>query len=439
MSISRRRFLGWLGAAGLGTTIGSPARAANTKHFTGHPDAMGVLFDSTRCIGCRKCEAACNQVNELPLPDQPFDDLKILEKTRRTDAKTYTVVNRYQSNSAAAGPHFLKTQCNHCLEPACASACFVKAFQKTETGAVTYDASVCVGCRYCMIACPFEIPTYEYEKALTPRVQKCTLCYPRISKGLLPGCVESCPTESLTYGKRIDLIRAARERIGRFPQRYVDHIYGESEMGGTSWLYLSAVPFRDIGMREDLGITPAPQLTKGALSAVPIVVGLWPVLLTGVYAISKRKEKIADAEKHQAIETAVAEAQTEAEAKLEAALEQAKQQKEKEIELRINKALEEAAKAQAEEAAKAQAEEAAKPQAEEAVQPAAGETAEPEAEKAADPVDDKAADPVDEKTADPVDEKAAEPVDEKAAEPVEEKAADPEPKKGDKPVDEEES
>jgi Fe-S-cluster-containing dehydrogenase component len=282
------------------------------------------------------------------------------------------VVNRYDSTSAGSGPLYRKIQCNHCLEPACASACFVRAFQKTETGAVTYDASVCVGCRYCMIACPFEIPTYEYDKALTPRVQKCTLCYPRISKGLLPGCVEICPTEALTYGNRSELLRVARERISRFPRRYVDHIYGENEMGGTSWLYMSAVPFSEIGMREDLGITPAPQLTKGALSAVPIVVGLWPVLLTGIYAISKRKEKIADAEKQQAVEMAVTQAQTEAEEKLATALDQAKQQKEKEIEMRINKALEEAAKAQAEEAAESEA----------------GETGEPEAGKTDTPEDE---------------------------------------------------
>jgi len=388
MSISRRRFLGWLGAAGLGTTLGTTARAATAKHFTGHPGAGGVLFDSTRCIGCRKCEAACNLVNELPLPDQPFDDLKILDKTRRTDAKTYTVVNRYDSNSSGSGPLYRKIQCNHCLEPACASACFVRAFRKTETGAVTYDASVCVGCRYCMIACPFEIPTYEYDKALTPRVQKCTLCYPRISKGMLPGCVESCPTEALTYGNRSELLRVARQRISRFPQRYVDHVYGENEMGGTSWLYLSAVPFREIGLREDLGVTPAPQLTKGALSAVPIVVGLWPVLLTGIYAISKRKDRISDAEKQQAVELAVTQAKTEAEEKLAAALDQAKQQKEKEIEMRIKKALEEAAKAQAEEAAEPETGEAGEPEAGETGEPEAGETGEPEAGESDKPEDE---------------------------------------------------
>ncbi len=122
-------------------------------------------------------------------------------------------------------------------------------------------ASVCVGCRYCMIACPFEIPTYEYDNAFWPRVMKCTLCYPRIVKGQLPGCVESCPVEALTFGKRDQLLKIARERIRQYPDRYVDHIYGENEMGGTSWLHLSAVPFGDVGMREDLGTTPAPALT----------------------------------------------------------------------------------------------------------------------------------------------------------------------------------
>lgn len=365
MSVSRRKFLGWLGAAGLSTTIGTTARAASNKQFTGHPDSNGVLFDVTRCIGCRKCEASCNKVNEMPAPDQPFDDLTVMDTRRRTNAKTYTIVNRFDGVGNGGGPSYRKEQCNHCLEPACASACFVRAFTKTSTGAVTYDASVCVGCRYCMIACPFEIPTYVYDKALTPKVQKCTLCYPRISKGLLPGCVEICPTEALTYGKRSDLIGVARDRISRFPGRYIDHIYGEREMGGTSWLYLSGVGFNQIGMREDLGITPAPALTKGALSAVPIIVGLWPVLLTGIYAISKRKEKIAEEEKNQAVAETTEKAQAEANEKLAQALENAKKEKEKEIEMRVKKALEEAAEAQKEEAAQAEKKDDAKPDTEE--------------------------------------------------------------------------
>lgn len=302
MSISRRKFLGWIGAAGLGTALGGTARSATTKHFKGYPDSRGVLFDSVLCIGCRTCEEACNKVNELPPPDRPFNDLSVLNEKRRTTPKTYTIVNQYNNSK---GPLFRKIQCNHCLEPACASACFVRAFTKTKEGAVIYDSSVCVGCRYCMVACPFEIPTYEYDKALDPRVVKCTMCYPRVIKGLLPGCVEICPTEALYFGKRKDLIRIARERIRRYPDRYVDHVYGEHEMGGTSWLYLSGVPFKDIGMREDLGVTPAPELTSGALAVVPMIVGLWPVLLTGIYAMTKRSDKIAEHEKEQAIDKAV--------------------------------------------------------------------------------------------------------------------------------------
>ena len=369
MSISRRKFLSWLGAAGLGTAISHTANAASNKHFSGYPQSNGVLFDSTRCIGCRKCEEGCNQVNEMPEPDRAFSDLSVLEEERRTTAKTYTVVNRYDKNSADDGPVYRKIQCNHCLEPACASVCFVKAFSKTATGAVIYDASVCVGCRYCMIACPFEIPTYEYDNAFTPRVMKCTMCYPRISKGLLPGCVEVCPTEALTYGRREELLRIGRERIRRFPERYVNHIYGEHEMGGTNWLYLSDVPFNEIGMREDLGITPAPKLTAGALSYVPMVVGLWPVLLGGIYAINKRKDKIEKQEKEQAVsealEKALEKAGAEAKAEMTAAMKLAEKQKEKAIEKAVSQALEEAAKAAAGDAADPEAEDSDKKSSEE--------------------------------------------------------------------------
>jgi hypothetical protein len=164
--------------------------------------------------------------------------------------------------------------------------------------------------------------------------------------------VEICPTEALTYGNRTELIRLAKERIQKHPGRYVDHVYGESEMGGTSWLYLSGAPYKDIGMREDLGNLPAPMLTKGALSGVPIVVGMWPVLLTGIYAISRRKDKIAEEEKSQAIAEVREQAEADAKSKLDAALKQAEKEKEKEIELQVKKALEEAAKAQSEAAAK---------------------------------------------------------------------------------------
>jgi Fe-S-cluster-containing dehydrogenase component len=348
MSISRRKFLGWIGAAGLGGAVGgASARAASNREFEGHPDAMAVLHDVTRCVGCRKCEAACNTVNDLPAPQQPFDDLTVLEQTRRTTPAKYTVVNQFEGGTQFGNRVFVKTQCNHCLEPACASACFVKAFTKNPDGSVTYNADVCVGCRYCMIACPFEIPTYEYDQAFTPRVMKCTMCHPRLLEGKLPGCVEACPTEALVFGKRSDMITVARERIRAFAGRYVDHIYGEREMGGTNWLYLSGAAFESIGMREDLGTTSAAKLTSGALGAVPMVVGLWPVLLTGIYAITRRKEKIAEQERDQAVQTAIAEAEAAAETKLQAAMQKAETDKQAAVEREVKKALDEAAKAQA--------------------------------------------------------------------------------------------
>ncbi len=332
--------MGWMGAVGLSGALGNTsARAASNREFSGYPDSMAVLHDISRCIGCRKCESACNQVNALPVPEKPFDDLKVLENKRRTTSKTYTVVNQFVHQDLKKGVVFVKNQCNHCLEPACASACFVKAFTKTPQGAVVYNADVCVGCRYCMVACPFEIPTYEYEKALAPRVMKCTLCHPRQLEGKLPGCVEACPTEALVFGRRDELLRVARERILTYPDRYVNHIYGEYEMGGTSWLYLSHVPFAGVGMREDLGRTAAGQLTAGALGAVPIVVALWPVLLTGIYAMTKRKEKIAAQERQEAVASAVAGVEAAAAAKLAAAMDKALKEKAAAIESEVKKAL----------------------------------------------------------------------------------------------------
>ncbi len=356
MAISRRKFLGSLTAAVGATTSGvvTKAVAASNKHFEGYPDSYGVLHDTTKCIGCRKCEQACNEVNKLDQPDQPFDDLKVLDEKRRTEESKYTVVNKFE------GAHdiFVKKQCNHCQEPACASVCFVKAFKKDASGAVTYDGSLCVGCRYCMVACPFNIPAYEYDDAFSPLVTKCTMCLPRIKEGKLPGCVDICPKEALTFGRREDLIKIAWKRIYKRPGQYVDHVYGEHEMGGTSWLYLSSVPFEQIGMREDLGVTPAPQLTAGALASVPIVVGLWPVLLTGVYAISKRKEKIALQEKQDAVLSATNEKTDEMNTKLAQLRDKMTKEKENAVASEVKKALEEAAKKAEEEAKAAQAAEA---------------------------------------------------------------------------------
>jgi len=163
---------------------------------------------------------------------------------------------------------FVKFQCMHCNDPACVSACIVGAMSKEPNGAVKYDPWKCIGCRYCMTACPFQVPAYEYSNALNPQVRKCTFCFEkRTSKGELPACVNACPMEVMTFGKRQDLIKIAHERIENNPKRYVKHVYGELELGGTSWMYLSAVPFTEIGFPK-FGYVSAPSFTEPIQHAI---------------------------------------------------------------------------------------------------------------------------------------------------------------------------
>lgn len=340
--MNRRSFLTLLGGMGVGSALGGASSAsAASGTFSGYPDSKGVLHDTTLCIGCRRCEQACAIVNNLPKPEKPFTDLEVLNTRRRTTATEYTVVNKYHSVRLDKTV-FRKSQCMHCEEPACASACFVKAFTKNPDGSVTYNPSLCVGCRYCMIACPFNIPAYTYHRALDPVIQKCTMCHPRLQEGKLPGCVEACPTGALVFGKRKDLIRVAWDRISKNPERYQDHVYGEHEMGGTAWLNISGAEFSTVGLNENLGTKPAADYTSGALGAVPMVIGLWPVLLGGAYAITRRKEKIAAEEQAEAVRAAVDKTQEAADKKLATSLEKAEKDKEKAIAAEVKKAVAEA-------------------------------------------------------------------------------------------------
>ncbi|MFC1547139.1 4Fe-4S dicluster domain-containing protein [Candidatus Neomarinimicrobiota bacterium] len=255
-------------------------------------DWMGMLTDLRHCVGCRKCEWACNEANELPnQPIQAFDDQEVYSSQRRPTDTQFTVVNRFDVKEQDQ-PVYVKKQCMHCIEPACASACLVKAFRKTSEGPVLYNKDVCIGCRYCMIACPFYIPAYEYSDAFSPEVKKCTMCFERFTKhDELPACVAICPQEAITFGKRSDLLKLAREKIRSTPGQYVEHIYGEHEAGGTNWLYISPVPFEQLGFRTDVGETPYPEKTRGFLSAVPLVLSIWPMLLMGAYSFYHKKNK----------------------------------------------------------------------------------------------------------------------------------------------------
>jgi len=283
MDLTRRGFFNIVGAAG--TLLSASVGKAHAWESKAPPDPYGCLVDLTRCVGCRKCEAACNEANSLPAPDMPFDDPATFETKRRPDEKAYTIVNRYfpgkTDDRGGLLPIFTKVQCMHCQDPACVSACIVGALSKKENGAVHYDAGRCIGCRYCMVACPFEIPAYEYENPITPKVQKCTFCFDRISKeGGKPACAAVCPVEAITFGKRNTLLALAQKRIKDNPAKYIRHIYGEHEAGGTSWMYISDTSFEKIGFPNVIP-KPIPKLSETVQHS--LFSYLWsPVLLYGL-------------------------------------------------------------------------------------------------------------------------------------------------------------
>lgn len=262
MNLTRRNFLKTIGGAGavLSATSGD-AYPRESKQLSG---PFGCLVDITRCTGCRKCEFACNAYNKLP--PQDFNDMTVLDEQRRPDYAGFTVVNRTHGTFFDENGHqvhiYVKEQCRHCVTPACASACIVGALYKKENGPVLYDETKCIGCRYCMIACPFQIPAYEHHEPITPRVRKCTFCYDRIEAGKMPACATICPTQAICFGKRDSLLVIAKKRIKNSFGKYVNHIYGEQEVGGTSWLYLSPVPFTFF---PKLDSTPPSKLTDWVL------------------------------------------------------------------------------------------------------------------------------------------------------------------------------
>ena len=265
MGLSRRRFLKF---AGLGA-----AGAMTPKRLKGAPPSKdadpaavsslsGCLVDTTLCIGCRKCEEACNRRNQLRRPEIPFTDRTIFRRGRRPSENAFTVVNEYPGppspDQAWLRQTYVKAQCLHCLTPSCVSACIVGAMTRGRDGAVVYNPKVCIGCRYCMVACPFQVPAYEYADAVKPRVRKCEFCASfEKGTGANPACAAACPTEALVFGTRETLLVLAKDRIAKRPDRYVNHIYGETEAGGTSWLYLTGRPGVDIGLIDVPPESPA--------------------------------------------------------------------------------------------------------------------------------------------------------------------------------------
>ncbi|HOI30501.1 MAG TPA: 4Fe-4S dicluster domain-containing protein [Melioribacteraceae bacterium] len=292
MNESRRKFLKTTALVGAGVTgLSTKSVKAGPKNILAE-DRMGVLVDTTVCIGCRKCEWACKTAHDLPTaPLESYDDRSVFAKMRRPDDISLTIVNEYPPLGTEDFPVNVKVQCMHCDKPACVSACIVGAFTKEENGSVIWDTDKCIGCRYCMVACPFQIPAFEFEKAWHPEIRKCDFCFERTKVGKLPACVEICPMEVLTYGTRKSLIELADQRISLYPERYHKHIYGEYEVGGTAWLYLASRDFAELQFPK-LGTNPAPGVSEaiqhGIFAYFVPPIALY-ALLGGVMWINKKK------------------------------------------------------------------------------------------------------------------------------------------------------
>jgi len=258
----------------------------------------GVLVDLGRCIGCRSCQVACkawnDNTNEVTLCLGCYDN------PPRFSANTWSLI-RFDEVAEGEQLHwvFSKLQCMHCEHPACAAACPVSALEKTPEGPVIYHDERCIGCRYCQVACPFHVPTFQWDRPV-PFIRKCTFCVDRVSQGTEPACVKACPTDALTFGEREALLVEARKRMAARPGKYVDHIYGEKEVGGTSWLYISPVPFELLGFIAHgavkmgfptLDAERADKFASVAMGVMPAWILTATAGLSGLYWFAKRREK----------------------------------------------------------------------------------------------------------------------------------------------------
>ncbi len=298
--VSRRDFLKIAGTAA-GTSAlslaGVDKACANEVHLD--DDRFGVLVDFTICVGCRRCEMACSQSHDLPFGNMDsYDDTSVYDAMRRPSVEDLTVINAYTPPVGQEDPLTVKVNCLHCEKPSCVSACIVGALTKDDKGPVVYDAWKCIGCRYCMIACPFQIPAYEYENPTTPKVVKCDMCAERTlaGNGEIPSCVDICPVDALTFGRRADLLKLGHARIQNDPELYFNKIYGEHDGGGTSWLYLSDRDFSEVDLPVLADTSPCEvteRIQHGifrGFSGPAMVFGLMSVLVKSTGSIPPEKD-----------------------------------------------------------------------------------------------------------------------------------------------------
>jgi Fe-S-cluster-containing dehydrogenase component len=285
MDKARRSFLKGLATVGA-TSVAAAAPAVASEPAKAPPDAVGMLYDTTLCIGCKTCVIACQQANNLE-PDNRQDPLYMAPLS--LNDRTKNIIKLFKAEGRLS---YMKQQCMHCIDPACVGACMIGAFQKREYGIVTWESSRCIGCRYCQVACPYNIPKFEWDDN-APKIIKCELCNHRLAEDKQPACCEVCPRAAVIFGKYTDLMAEAKKRLADHPDRYVNKIYGEHDGGGTQVLYLSHVPFEDLGLPV-LSEEPVPKMSRelqhGIYKGFIAPAALY-VILGGVAFRNRRKSK----------------------------------------------------------------------------------------------------------------------------------------------------
>jgi len=273
-------------------TMGKLSRADLTN-------ANGVLVDLTKCMGCGSCVVACKMHNGNKWVDDRTDmwgrdrSAPAIGENAELADENWTVIQKHRVPLEGGGEvwRYVKKQCLHCKDPACVSSCFATAFKQTESGAVAYHPNLCVGCRYCMLACPFSVPKFQWDKPF-PMLTKCSMCGDRVANGDAPACVSVCPTNVMTFGKHADLLEEARKRIAAPGSQYVQHIYGQEEAGGTLWLYISDKPFEELGFRPNVPKHSIPDNTSNFMFATPKVGIVWFAILSVLYWFTKRRSDV---------------------------------------------------------------------------------------------------------------------------------------------------
>jgi Fe-S-cluster-containing dehydrogenase component len=292
--ISRRTALEILGAAGVAAAAAPGAAEARVARGPS-PDDQGLLVDAVRCVGCRACVTRCREANGKA-PDVRVLAGAAYDAPVDLNAQTLTVIRRWAREKDSG---FVKAQCMHCVDPACVSVCMLGALHKAEHGVVAYDVDKCVGCRYCQVACPFNVPKFEWAKA-APRIVKCELCRHRAKDGKGPACAEVCPRDAVTAGTRGALLAEARRRMAARPGAYHPGIYGERDGGGTNVLVLSPVPFETLGLPA-LGSEPAPALSESVQHGIYQGFAA-PIALLGVLSVVTWRNRRNGAEQAQSNE-----------------------------------------------------------------------------------------------------------------------------------------